>query len=65
MRSKPLWRENVWSLEMVEKAQVEDPDLGPVVDQLLRKWRKTTTEELQPYSRAKREVQAQFELLEL
>ena len=47
------------------RTQSEDPDIGPVVDQLLREWKKPTDEELRPLSRATREIWAQWELLEL
>ena len=43
----------------------EDPDIGPVVDQLLREWKKPNDEELLPLSRATREIWAQWELLKL
>ena len=38
---------------------------GPVVDQLLREWKKPTDKEVRPLSRATRELWAQWELLEL
>ena len=47
------------------QAQREDPDIGPVVDQLLREWKKPTDDELRPLSRATREIWAQWEMLEL
>ena len=47
------------------QAQREDPDIGPVVDQLLGEWRKLTDGELRPLSIATREIWAQWELLEL
>ena len=47
------------------RAQAQDPDIGPLVDQVLRGWKKPTVEELQPLSRATREIWAQWELLEL
>ena len=56
---------DLWSFENVAQAQSEDPDIGPVVDQLLREWKKPTDEELRPLSRATREIWAQWELLEL
>ena len=47
------------------QAQAQDPDIGPLVDQVLREWKKATVEELQLLSRATREIWAQWELLEL
>ena len=55
----------VWSPEKVARTQGEDPDIGPVVKQLLWEWKKSTTQELQLLSRATREVWAQTELLKL
>lgn len=37
---------DLWSSENVAQAQREDPDIGPVVDQLLREWKKPTDGEL-------------------
>ena len=37
---------DLWSSENVGQAQREDPDIGPVVDQLLREWKKPTDGEL-------------------
>ena len=54
-----------WSPEVVAQAQREDPDIGPVVVQLLQEWKKPTTGELQPTSQATRAVWAQFDLLQL
>lgn len=31
-----------WSSKNVARAQSEDPDIGPVVDQLLQEWKKPT-----------------------
>lgn len=47
------------------RAPSEDPDIGPVVNQLLWEWKKPTDEELRPLSRATREIWVQWELLEL
>ena len=54
-----------WSPEVVAQAQREDPDIGPVVLQLLQEWKKPTTGELQPTSQATRAVWAQFDLSQL
>ena len=56
---------DLWSPKKVAQAQGQDPDIGPVVDQLSREWKKPFDEELQPLSRAIREIWAQWELLEL
>ena len=56
---------DVWSSENVVQAQSEDPDIGRVVDQLLREWKKPTDGELRPLSRATREICSRWELLEL
>ena len=55
----------MWSPKNVAQAQAQDPDIGPVVDRVSREWKKPTAEELQPLSRATREIWAQWELLEL
>ncbi|KAL9970389.1 hypothetical protein ACROYT_G022754 [Oculina patagonica] len=39
--------EGSWSQEAIAQAQREDPDIGPVVEQLSREWKKPTFEELQ------------------
>ena len=57
--------EDLWSPKNVTRAQALDPDIGPLVDQVLREWKKPTVEELQPLSRTTREIWAQWELLEL
>ena len=54
-----------WSPKNVARAQAQDPDVGPLVDQVLREWKKPTAEELQPLSRATSEIWARWELLEL
>ena len=56
---------DMWLSENVARAQSEDPDIGPVIDQLLREWKKPTDEELRRLSRATREVWVQWEPLEL
>ena len=40
--------EAMWLNEAVAQAQRGDPDIGLVVEQLSRAWKKPTTEELQP-----------------
>ncbi|KAL9985590.1 hypothetical protein ACROYT_G008012 [Oculina patagonica] len=45
-----------WSQEGIAQAQREDPDIGPVVEQLSRDWKKPTFEDLQSMSRATRAV---------
>ena len=47
--------EDLWSPKNVARAQAQDPDIGQLVDQVLREWKKPTVEELQPLSRATRE----------
>lgn len=56
---------NEWSLKNVAQAQGQNSDTCPVVGQLSRELKKLTTKELQPLSRATREIWAQWELLEL
>ena len=55
--------EDLWSPNNVARAQAQDPAIGPLVEQVLREWRKQTVEK--PLSRATREIWAQWELLEL
>ena len=43
--------EDLWSPKNVAQAQAQDPDIGPVVDQVSREWKKPTAEEFQPLSR--------------
>ena len=57
--------EDPWSPKNVAQAQAQDPDVGPLVDQMLQEWKKPSAEELQPLTRATREIWAQWELLEL
>ena len=57
--------EDLRSTKNVARAQAQDPDIGPLVDQVLREWKNPTVEELQPLSRATGEIWAQWELLEL
>ena len=40
----------------VARAQAQDPDIDPLVDQVLWKWKKPTVEELQPESSNKGNV---------
>ena len=49
---------DLWSSEKVAQAQSEDPDIGPVVDQLLWEWKKQSDGELRPLRRATREIWA-------
>ena len=65
-RAPPDHKDNekdLWSSENVAQAQHKDPDIGPVVDQLLREWNKQTNGELRPLSQATSEIWAQWELL--
>ena len=57
--------EDLWSPNNVARAQAQDPAIDPLVEQVLREWRKQTVEKLQPLNRATREIWAQRELLEL
>ena len=57
--------EDLWSPKNVARGQAQDPDIGPLVDPVLREWKKPTVEELQPLSSATREIWAQWKLLEL
>ena len=41
---------DMWSSENVAQAQSEDPEIGQVVDQLLREWKRPTNGELRPLS---------------
>ena len=43
---------NVWPFKNVAQAQGQDPDIGPVVDQLSPELKEPTDKELQPLSRA-------------
>ena len=43
---------NVWPFKTVAQAQGQDPDIGPVVDQLSPELKEPTDKELQPLSRA-------------
>ena len=52
--------EDLWSPKNVARAQAQDSDIGPLVDQVLRDWQKPTVEELQPFSRATREICGQW-----
>jgi len=66
-RPLPDHKENekdLWSSENVAQAQREDPDIGPVVDQLLRECKKPADGEPRPLSRATKEIWAQLELRE-
>ena len=44
--------EDLWSPKNVARAQAQVPGIGPLVDQVLREWKKPTVEEHQPLSRA-------------
>lgn len=55
----------VTSSPPLAQAQGEDFDIGLVVDELLREWKKPTDGELRPLSQATREIWEQWELLEL
>ena len=45
-------KEDLRSPKNGARAQAQDPDIGPLVDQVLREWKKPTVEELQPLSQA-------------
>ena len=56
---------NLWSVDVIAQAQREDPDIGPVLGQYLKKRKKPPMRELQSLSSTLKAIWARCELMEV